>query len=125
MKTIAERYYHIVGKPKAEELGLGSTEENYIRADVYYDEGGYGYLSGKISKRGYSISAHTIGRGKDAHGYWESTNIFGCKGAKQFLFDVKRQSKKKESEAVAYFNENIDEFVRKTFEGMEVELCEH
>lgn len=121
MKIIEKKYYHIVGTNKAEDVGIGSTEENYIKADVYYDEGGYGFLSGAHTKRGYNISAYTVGRGKDNYGYWESTNVFGCKGAKEFLFEVNRQSKKKEAEALEYFNEHIEEFIRKAFPGIEYE----
>ena len=52
MKTIAKRYYHIVGTQTAEEGGI-NTRYNYIKAEVYYDEGGYSYFTYRNTPRGY------------------------------------------------------------------------
>lgn len=121
MKNIKSIYYHIDGTPMAEEVGIGSTRENYVRADVYYSEGGYSYFTYKNTPRAYFMSVHMVGRGKDACGYFESTAIFQNNGAKMLLQEVTRQSKKREAEALAYFEEHIDEYVAKIYPDLKLE----
>lgn len=121
MKNIKSIYYHIDGTPMAEEVGIGSTRENYVRADVYYSEGGYSFFTYKNTPRAYFMSVCKIGRGKDEHGAWESMGVFSNGGAKMMLQEVTRQSKKREAEALAYFEEHIDEYVAKVFPELELE----
>ena len=122
MKIIKERFYHIIGTPNANEIKMGSAERNYIKAEVYYDEGGYSYLSYKHTPRAYFICVYKIGRGKDSCGFWESHEIFTPNGAKAMVCEVTRQSKKKETEAVEYFETNIEKLLREAYGDVEVEL---
>lgn len=122
MKTIKEIYYHIKGTKDAENLEMGSATSNYVKADVYYSEGGYSVFSGKMCTRGYFISAHKVGRGKDSCGYWESHAILAPDGGKRMLFEVNRQSKKREEEALAIFEKDIHEFVTQLYPDLELEL---
>ena len=121
MKIIKSIYYHIGGEPKAEEVGIGSTHENYVKAEVYYSEGGYSLWTYKNTPRAYFMSVIKIGRGKNEHGAWESVGVFSNGGAKMMLQEVARQSKKREAEALAYFEEHIDEYVAKVFPELELE----
>ena len=119
MKTLKTIYYHITGTPTADENGV-NLEENYIKADVYYSEGGYSYFSYKQTPRGYFISARTVGRGKAGEaGYMESYSIINPRGFKQIIGEpVTRQSAKKEREAIAYFEENIDKLLSEQFSSI-------
>ncbi len=122
MKTLKTIYYHINGTQKADERGIGDTSENYVKAEVYYSEGGYSYFTYKNTPRAYFMSAHTVGRGKDSCGYWESHSICSPNGAKEMIGNpVARQSKKKADEAQAYFDANVDEFVAKIFPNLVLE----
>lgn len=121
MKTIKTYYYHIDGTEKAEEREMGNTSVNYVKADVYYSEGGVSMFTYKNTPRAYFISVHKVGRGKDSCGYWESTAIFQNDGVKKMLFEVGRQSKKKEMEALEYFEKNIDEFANEAYPDLVLE----
>ena len=118
MKTIAKRYYHVNGTPTAEEAGINVPIGNYIKAEVYYDEGGYSYFTYKNHPRAYYISAVEIGRG----GNYESHTLFSDTGRKQMICEVTRQSKKREAEALAYFEENIDEFVKRVYADRDIDM---
>lgn len=122
MKTIQQRYYHIKGTPKAEDVGISSVHDNYIKADVYYSEGGYSYFTYKNTPRGYFMSVHKVGRGKDSCGYWESTALFANDGCKKMISEVNRQSKKREENALTYFEANIDNFLKAVFPDLELDL---
>lgn len=117
MKTIAKRYYHIVGTPTAEEGGI-NTRYNYIKAEVYYDEGGYSYFTYRNTTRGYYMSAVDVGRGNG----FESITMFNDKARKMLIEEVSRQSKKREAEALEYFEANIEEFVKNTYYDTEIDL---
>lgn len=121
MKIIETRYYHIKGTVTADGAGIGRVTDNYVKAEVYYDEGGYSLFTYKQNPRAYWMSVHKVGRGKDACGYWESTTIFGG-GYKSLIKEVGRQSKKAEAEALTHFNANIDDYVRQAFPELELEL---
>lgn len=118
MKTIAKRYYHVNGTPTAAEAGINVPIGNYIKAEVYYDEGGYSYFTYKNHPRAYYISAVEIGRG----GNFESRTLFSNTGRKQMICEVTRQSKKREAEALAYFEENIDEFVKRVYADRDIDM---
>ena len=122
MKIIEKRYYHIMGEMKAGDTGIGHATGNYIRADVYYHEGGYGIMTYKYTPRAYYMSVHKVGYVRDACGTWESTQIFGNDGAKMKLKEVSRQSKKAEAEALAYYRENINRYLNQVYPELELEL---
>ena len=119
MKTIETKLYHIKGEPTEREAGW-STSDNYIEADVYYTKGGYSYFTYKNTPRGYFMSASKIGRYIVDKIVMESRTL-GGEGYKEMIKEVARQTAKAESEAIEYFNANIDEFVRKAFPGLELE----
>ena len=118
MKFIKTLYYHIKGTNNSDE---NNHEYNYIKAQVYYDEGGYSIFGGDYRPRGYYTSAYPVGRWKDNIGWSEMTQIFGG-GAKCTLFEVSRQSQKKEREAVEMFDRNIDEYLKKVYSDMEFDF---
>lgn len=124
MKVLKTKYYHIKGTPDINEIGLGSAEQNYIKAECYYDEGGYSMFTYKQVPRAYYMSVYKLGRGKDRCGIWESHALFGGDGCKLKLKEVKRQSRKAAEEALAYFDEQIDDFVSKAFPDLEIEVKE-
>lgn len=115
MKSIAKRYYHIVGTPT--EGGI-NTPNNYIKAEVYYDEGGYSYFTYRNTTRGYYMSAIDVVRGNG----FESITMFNSKARKMLIEEVSRQSKKREAEALEYFEANIEEFVKNTYYDTEIDL---
>ena len=121
MNILQQRYYHIKGTPDADEIGMGSAKENYVKAEVYYSEGGYSYFTYKQTPRAYFMSVYKLGRGKDAAGYWESHTLFGNDGAKKMVFEVNRQSKKKAEQAQEYFETNIEQFLKAVYPDLELE----
>ncbi len=66
-----------------------------IKVSVGYELGGWGVLNGEYSKRGYYVYVQPVTRS----GGMESFTLFD--GFKMLLKEVKRQSKKAESEAIA------------------------
>lgn len=122
MKIIEKRYYHIKGTVSGIGLGIGKAITNYVKADVYYDDGSRSIMAGRRNPRGYWLSISKVGRGKDDCGWWESTAIYGNAGCKQLIFETTRQSKKREAEAVEYFRNNIDRYIAQMYQGIEVEL---
>ena len=120
MKIIKTKYYHIKGTIKATDAGIGKANDNYVKAEVYYDEGGMSLFTYKNNPRAYWMSVHKVGRGKDSCGYWESTTIFGG-GYKSLIKEVGRQSKKAEAEAVAHYDAHIDEYVKQAYPDLELE----
>ena len=116
MKTV-KKYYHIKGTDSAiaHEYAIRGTE-NYIKASVWYDEGGYSFLSGQYSRRGYYMSAVLISKGRTS----EISSLFG-KGKKYLISEVSRQSKKREDAAIEYFCEHSEEFVKQIFPNIEFE----
>lgn len=119
MKIIKEIYFHIKGTETAEKAGF-TTTANYVKASVYYHEGGFSCLTYKNTPRAYYMAARTIGRGKTAGGYMESCGMF--EGRKLMIGEpVTRQTAKKEAAAVAYFNDNIEAFVRELYPELGLE----
>lgn len=122
MKTLKTLYYHIAGTKTADNTGY-ELDTNYVKAEVYYSEGGYSCFTYKQIPRAYFISARTVGRGKagDA-GYMESYKLLCGDGAKKMIGEpVTRQSAKKERDAIAFFDENIDSFVSEVFPTLSLE----
>lgn len=66
-----------------------------VKVSVGYELGGWGMLSGEYSRRGYYVYVQPVTRS----GGTESFTLFD--GFKMLLKEVKRQSKKAESEAIA------------------------
>lgn len=121
MKVLAKKYYRVKGCPKASEAGYSVTD-NYVQADVYYTKGGYSYFTYKDTPRGYFVSAVRIGRYTTDDGYeMESHTLFGGNGAKQLIKEVSRQTAKGDREALEFYEQNINEFVRKVFPDLEFE----
>lgn len=124
MKILKTIYYHINGEP-TKETTSSETYQNYVKADVYYDKGGYSYFSYKQTPRAYFMSVHKVGRWKfkdDQYpGYMESTALFNNDGCKRLLFEVEKQSKKRSAEAEAYFDEHIDEFLKSVYPDLVLE----
>ena len=118
MKTIAKSSHAGNSTPTAEEAGINVPIGNYVKAEVYYDEGGYSYFTYKNHPRAYYISVVEIGRG----GNYESHTLFSDTGRKQMVCEVTRQSKKREAEALAYFEENIDEFVKRVYADRDIDM---
>lgn len=118
MKILKERYYHIGGTPRKEDSNYATEVDNYVKADVYYHEGGYSLFTGDKQSRAYFMSVSKIGRGQNSI----SVTIFQNDGAKIKLKEVSRQSKKAAAEAMAYFDENIDRFVSEIYPNLELEF---
>jgi len=121
MEKLKEVFYHIKGAPTLNDIGLGSSVQNYIKANVYYDKGGWSYLSYRETPRGYFMSVSKIGRGRDTAGIWESTALFSNDGARKTIFEVAKKSKKKSADAEAYFDANIESFLKAVFPDLELE----
>ena len=66
-----------------------------VKVSVGYELGGWGMLSGEYSRRGYYVYVQPVTRRNGM----ESFTLFD--GFKMLLKEVKRQSKKAESEAIA------------------------
>lgn len=66
-----------------------------VKVSVGYELGGWGMLNGEYSRRGYYVYVQPVTR-RDG---MESFTLFD--GFKMLLKEVKRQSKKAESEAIA------------------------
>ena len=115
MNKLKTLYFKIAGTPDAKDLGMGSSIKNYIKAEVYYDKGGYSCFTYKNRPRGYVVSAAPVGVWLDSCGTWESYEMFSAVRKGEFLFEVSRQSKKKNDEAVKYFDKNIDRLVKEWF----------
>lgn len=121
MKTIKKTYYHIKGTPKADENNIGSKGSNYLKAEVYYSEGGYSYFTYRNTPRGYFMSVTNVGRARCGGGYSETQIMFNDRARKYIIQEVTRQSKKAEAEALAYFEKHIDNFVKQVYPEYETE----
>ena len=121
MKTLAKRYYHVIGCPKADEI-THTINNNYVVADVYYDKGGYSYFSYKSTPRGYFMSVYRMGRYVTEDGYgMEVHTLFGNGGMKRMIKEVSRQTAKGDREAIEIYERDIEEFVREVFSDLELE----
>lgn len=88
--------------------GAKSTQ---IKVDVYYSKGGTSYFSGAVERRGYWLSVLPV-EVEDMGTYKsEAFMLFGNKGLRMFLLEVKRQSPKAEAEAVRLAAEKEAEVV--------------
>ena len=120
MKRIKEIYYHIDGTPTKEEAKIISNKENYIKATVYYSEGGFSYFTYKQTPRAYFLSAQPVTLAKAGEaGTMESLAMFNNNAFKIMIGEpVNRQSKKKESEALKYFENNIDRILAENYTAL-------
>lgn len=122
MKTLRTINYHIKGTPTMDECQAGSVKGNYLKADVYYSEGGYSYFTYKNTPRGYFMSVVDVGMARDNYGISTSHTLFNDRGRKYMIKEVTRQSKKAEAEALAYFEEHIADFVKQVYPECETEV---
>ena len=120
MKRIKEIYYHIDGTPTKEEAKIISNKENYIKATVYYSEGGFSYFTYKQTPRAYFLSAQPVTLAKAGEaGTMESLAMFNSNAFKIMIGEpVNRQSKKKEAEALHYFENNIDRILAENYTAL-------
>lgn len=99
MKTLKTLYY--VNENK---------HNSFIKAELYYDKGGYSVFSGKMCPRAYWMSVHEVKR----DGVFESVQVFN-NGCKKLLHEVGRQSKKWDNLSLEDFDKNIDNFVKHVY----------
>lgn len=120
MKRIKEIYYHIDGTPTKEDAKIISDKENYIKATVYYSEGGFSYFTYKQTPRAYFLSAQPVTLAKAGEaGTMESLTMFNNNAFKIMIGEpVNRQSKKKEAEALNYFENNIDRILAENYTAL-------
>ena len=115
---IKEIFFHIKGTPTVEEAETG-TYGNYIKATLHYDLGGYNLFTYKSYPRGYYLGVNKIGYGQNKYSgnvlHWESFRMSKNSGANYCIIPCNRKSKKKEAEAVAYFDENIMKVIARMF----------
>jgi hypothetical protein len=123
MKRIKEIYYHIDGTPTKEDAKIISDKENYIKATVYYSEGGFSYFTYKQTPRAYFLSAQPVTLAKAGEaGTMESLTMFNNNAFKIMIGEpVNRQSKKKEAEALNYFENNIDRILAENYTALTLE----
>lgn len=121
MKILRTINYHIKGTPTMDECQTGSVKGNYLKAEVYYSEGGYSYFTYKNTPRGYFMSVVDVGMARNEYGTSTSHTLFNDRGRKYMIKGVARQSKKAETEALAYFEEHIDDFVKQVYPEYETE----
>jgi hypothetical protein len=100
------RYYKVNNK----------KETTWLKAEIYYSLGGHNYFTSRNEGRGYYISVSPVER----EGYFESYTAFT--GLKQLILPVQRKSAKKMNEAVTYFEEHINDFIKNHFSEFEVDL---
>jgi hypothetical protein len=97
----------------------GNRNATHLKAEVYYALGGVNYFTYKNEPRGYYLSVIPV-EIADRNGYvMESFTAFS--GTKWIVLPVQRKSQKKFSEAIAYFETHINEYISK-FSDFEVDL---
>ena len=113
METINEiqrRYYRVIKNPPSD------IKTTHLEAEVYYRLGGMNYYSSQVEQRGYVISVSPVERSRNCISY------VGWTGKKLCIIPAERKSKKKASEALKYFEEHIEEFMRNHFGEYEIDL---
>ena len=86
-------------------LKENGQKNNYLRADLFYDLGGYSYFTGNANARGYYISVRPVSKGDRM----ESYTLFD--GIKKLVKEVTRQSKKAEQEAENMFPDEVQQLI--------------
>lgn len=107
---IQRRYYRITKNPSSD------SKSTHLEAEVYYRLGGMNYYSSQVEQRGYVISVSPVERKGGCISY------VGWTGLKQLIIPAERKSKKKAEEALRYFEEHIEEFMKNHFGQYEVDL---
>ena len=118
MKILKTLYFHIDGTPTKENADfLTAKGNNYIKATVYYSEGGYSYFTYKQTPRAYFFSCQPVTRAKAGEaGTMETWTMFDNMAYKEMIGEpVTRQSKTKEAAAINYFLENIENFLKDNY----------
>ena len=80
-------------------------KNTFLKCELYYSLGGYNYFTYKQEPRGYYLSVAPV----EKSGIMESYVAFS--GIKKLMVEVKRKSKKKESEAVEMIEKSLPELV--------------
>ena len=93
---------------------IEGTENNYIEAKLIDDLGGYNMWNGGNDRRGYYT---TIRRVERKNGLYSFT-LFD--GRKFFLKEVKRKSKKAESEAEQIMNDNYMDWIKAVYPDIKI-----
>jgi hypothetical protein len=107
---IQRRYYRITKNPSSD------VKSTHLEAEVYYRLGGMNYFNSKVEQRGYVISVSPIERSRNCVSY------VGWTGKKLCIIPAERKTKKKTEEALKYFEEHIEEFMKEHFGQYEVDL---
>ena len=110
---IQTRYYRVI-------KNNSNTKATHLKAEIYYSLGGMNYFSSKVESRGYYISVSPVEREVKQYGTMERYTAFT--GLKQCVIPTERKSKKKAEEALRYFEEHIEEFMKNYFGEYEVDL---
>lgn len=86
---------------------IEGTDNKFLKSEVYYNKGGINYFTYKTDPRGYWVSVTIVEREVRENGVSiESFSLFGS-GYREFLFEVKKQSKKAYDTAVSMSPEVI------------------
>lgn len=93
-------------------------KENFIKVEVYYDKGGYNYVTYRQKPRGYYISVVPVTR----QGYMESFTAFT--GYNDLLLEVNRASEKQYNKAVELSAEKENIIIEKLKMERGYELAE-
>jgi hypothetical protein len=108
--NIITRYYKVTNHHKI----------THLKMELYYSKGGMNYFTSKVESRGYYMSISPVERKNGMESYT------GFSGLKRCILETQRKSKKKEDEAVDYFNGNILTFKNSHFSEYEIDIenCE-
>lgn len=96
--SITTRYIKVEGK--------GAT---HLRADLYYDIGGYDYLTHKVKPRGYYISVVPVERCD--RGLYVSETMTAFRGIKMLIKEVSRKSSSAAAQAEQLAEQRLQELI--------------
>ena len=85
---------------------FNNKENKKLQVEVYYDLGGYSYLSGTKNPRGYYLSVTPVLVKEHSVEY-----SFNDRGYKTLLLEVKRKRKKRADEAIKLSYEKEQELI--------------
>ena len=97
-----------------------NTNATHLKAQIYYALGGSNMFTYENEARGYYVSVCPVKR-EERDGFTMESFI-AFTGLKQCVLPVQRKSAKKMSEAITYFEEHINEFIKNHFSEFEVDL---
>lgn len=108
--NIITRYYKVTNHPTI----------THLRMELYYSKGGTNVWNSKTEPRGYYMSISPVKRERGTETYVQGTGLKKC------IIEVQRKTKKKEEEAVNFFNSYILNFYKTHFSSYEIDIdsCE-